>query len=60
MSDGLNDHHRPFLSMGTFADTKRAKPTAKAITVDTPQALGDPIAVGRNNVTATPMTNGAN
>src|SRR5437773_8802565 len=60
MSDGPNDHHRPFLSMGTFADTNTVKPTAKVITVDTPQALGDAIAIGRNNATAAAMTNGAN
>src|SRR6267143_796255 len=46
--------------MGTFADTRTAKPTAKVITVDTPQALGDAIAIGRNNATAAAMTNGAN
>ena len=60
MSDGPNDHHRPFLSMGIFADTNTVKPTAKVITVDTPQALGDAIAIGRNNATAAAMTNGAN
>src|SRR2546426_12622141 len=60
MSDGPNDHHRPFLSMGTFADTRTAKPTAKVITVDMPQALGDAIAIGRNNAIAAAMTNGAN
>ena len=60
MSDGPNDHHRPVLSMGTFADTKTAKPTAKAITVDTPQALGDAIAIGRNNATAAAVISGAN
>jgi len=46
--------------MGTFADTRTAKPTAKVITVDTPQALGDAIAIGRNNAIAAAMTNGAN
>ena len=46
--------------MGTFADTNTVKPTAKVITVDTPQALGDAIAIGRNNATAAAMTNGAN
>jgi len=46
--------------MGTFADTNTVKPTAKVITVDTPQALGDAIAIGRKNATAAAMTNGAN
>jgi len=46
--------------MGIFADTNTVKPTAKVITVDTPQALGDAIAIGRNNATAAAMTNGAN